>query len=65
MKQMCEKCDIFPAFVCQAGPDEEILCYPCYFWGILGKHRQADEWLDSRIRAGESELVKKWQRWNE
>ncbi len=63
--RMCEKCRIFIAWTIQAGPDRLTLCYPCYFWRLLGKASDAISWLEFQRISGEEEDVIKWYKWNE
>jgi hypothetical protein len=59
---MCEECGIFPSFVGDVRGKE--LCYPCYFFRVLGNYEDAHYWLDFRSISGEEEAVKKWIDWN-
>ena len=63
--RMCEKCGIFIAWVLAAGEEKLTLCYPCYFWRLLGNYGDAIKWLEFRRISGEEEDVIRWYKWNE
>jgi len=59
---MCEQCNIFKAFVSDAGLYSQSLCYPCYMW-YLNKKKEMRGWLEFRRISGEEIAVEKWLSW--